>query len=206
MEFREPSVAYNKQKLTEDEYLGIEAKSLEKHEFYRGDVFDMAGASDNHNFIFSNLFGRLAQVLRGTPCRPMGSDMRLYIPENTLYTYPDIAIYCKGNFEIRDGLPGIPETQSILRPSVIFEILSPSTSSYDRGGKFKLYRAIPTLKEYILIESEKTGIETFGINEQGNWELREYQTQDETLLIKTVDISIPLSEIYQDTVMEGPKS
>ncbi|MES1221446.1 MAG: Uma2 family endonuclease, partial [Bacteroidota bacterium] len=94
MELREPFVAYGKNKWTEQEYLDFENASLEKHEFYRGEIFAMAGAGDRHNIIFSNIFGELSYKLKGKSCRPYGSDMRIHIPENTLYTYPDISIIC----------------------------------------------------------------------------------------------------------------
>jgi len=86
---------------------------------------------------------------------------------------------------------------NILNPAVIIEILSPSAKNYDRGGKFKLYRDIATLKEYILVDSENFGIETFRVNDNGHWELEEYQNPDDKLLIKTLELSIPVAEIYE---------
>ncbi len=88
---------------------------------------------------------------------------------------------------------------NILNPSILIEVLSPSTKNYDRGDKFKLYRDIPTLKEYVLISSEDVGIECFRINQQGHWELEEYKTIDEVLEIPILQLSLPISEIYDGT-------
>src|SRR6266508_5703728 len=94
-EIREPIIAYGKKKFTIEEYLELERASTEKHEYYQGEIFAMAGASDNHNEIFSNVFGDLAYRLKGKSCKPYGSDMRTHIPENSLFSYPDISIFCK---------------------------------------------------------------------------------------------------------------
>ena len=118
--------------------------------------------------------------------------MRVHIPQNTLYTYPDISIICKDIFEAS-------EDDNARNPTVIFEILSPSTKNYDMGGKFALYRDIPALKEYILVDSETISIAAFRINETDHWELEEYKNLTETLLVKTVQLSIMLTEIYEGT-------
>lgn len=126
IEIREPIVTYGKKNFTIEEYLEMERASMEKHEYYQGEIFAMAGASDNHNEIFSNIFGDLAYRLKGKLCKPYGSDMRIHIPENSLFTYPDISIFCKdiSKQEIYQD--------SFSEPAVIIEILSPSAKSYDR--------------------------------------------------------------------------
>jgi Uma2 family endonuclease len=91
--------------------------------------------------------------LKGKPCKPFGSDLRIHIPENTLFTYPDISIICN---EIKTSPVDL---DTAILPTVIIEILSSSTRNYDHGGKFKLYRDIPSLKEFILIDSESIGVE-----------------------------------------------
>lgn len=92
----EPEIAYQKKHYTIAEYLEMEKASPEKHEYFQGEVFSMSGASNNHNEIFTNLFEELFIKLKGKPCRPYGSDLRMQIPQNTLFTYPDISIYCNG--------------------------------------------------------------------------------------------------------------
>ncbi len=201
MEIREPAVAYGKNKFTEEEYLQMERIAEERHEYYRGEIFRMqghgellamSGAGYNHNEIFTSLFGDLALRLKGKPCRPYGPDMRLHIPENTLYTYPDITIYCNPAIDNPGG-------DVAANPSVIIEILSPSTRDYEMGGKFALYREIPSLKEYILIDSLAIGVYVFRLNAAGHWELEEMKKFIDVLTIKTVSITIALSDIYSGT-------
>ncbi len=191
IEVREPIIAYGKKKFTIEEYLEMEHHSVEKHEYYQDEIFAMAGASNNHNEIFSNVFGDLAYRLKGKLCKPYGSDMRIHIPENTLFTYPDISIFCKDPSE-QQIYP-----DSFSGPAVIIEILSPATKRYDRGEKFKLYRDIAGLKEYILIDSESISIEAFRLNEHNHWELEEYKKEDDILSVQTVQLSLPLREIYE---------
>jgi Uma2 family endonuclease len=193
MKVEEPEAAYHKRLMTEEEYLAFEDASEQKHEYYQGEVFAMAGASNPHNEIFTNLFGALTTQLKGKPCRPYGSDKRMKIPENTLYTYPDISVYCNVN------TPFDRSTKVSQDPTVVIEILSESTRDYDRGRKFKLYRDIPTLKEYILVDSESMGIESFRLNSSNHWELEEYKSIDQSLFIASLSVTIPLSEIYDHT-------
>jgi Uma2 family endonuclease len=194
-EVREPVIAYGKQKLSIEEYLQFEKASNEKHEYYQGEIFAMSGASNSHNWIFTNLFVGMANKLKGSPCRPYGTDMRMHIPENTLFAYPDISIYCG------PAQPTDFDQESFLHPSVIFEILSPSTRQYDRGEKFKLYRDIPTLKEYVLVDSESIRVENFQINEKGFWELHEHKLPDDLVTISFLQICISLREIYDGTIL-----
>lgn len=196
-EIREPIVIYDKNHVTEEEYLQFERTSLEKHEFFRGEVYALAGASPRHNKIFSNLFIALGIRLKGKPCQPYGSDLRIHIPENSLFTYPDISVCC-GEFVISDI-----DKDTIIQPRLLFEILSPSTKDYDRGGKFRLYRDIPTLKEYVLLDSESIQVEAFQINNSGHWELEEYKDTSETLRLPALGIAVPLTEIYMGTKITG---
>ncbi len=199
MEVREPAVAYGKNKFTEEEYLKMEEQSSEKHEFYQGEIFllhagemsAMSGAKVTHNIISGNIFGEIKQQLKGKPCQPFNSDQRIYIPANALYTYPDISIVC-GKPETKDD-----DELNLLNPSVIIEVLSSSTKGYDRGDKFKLYRDIKSLKEFILVDSKSLTVEAFRVNEGGHWELEEYKNIEGNLLIKTVQVTIPLTDIYE---------
>jgi Uma2 family endonuclease len=192
-EVREPAVAYGKKKLTVEEYLRWEKESLGKNEYYRGEIFAMAGAGARHVIIAKNLMRDLATTLRGKPCQPYGSDLRIHIPENTLFTYPDISIICG------DIISSKEDADTATLPVVIIEILSPSTRQYDRGEKFKLYREIHSLKEYIMIDAESIGIEVFSINNNGNWELTEYKTTDGSLPIPSLGLLLVIADIYEDT-------
>jgi len=134
----------------------------------------------------------LAQKLRGKKCRPFNSDQRIHIPANTLFTYPDISIICGEVITLNN------DEYNVLNPTVIIEVLSKSTKNYDRGEKFKLYRDIPTLKEYILVDSESIHIEIFRLNEKNHWELEEYNDASESIPIKAINETILISEIYDD--------
>src|SRR4051812_17914678 len=121
--------------------------------------------------------------------------MRTHVEKNTLFTYPDISVVC-GEAKTLNN-----DNFNLLNPTIIIEILSKSTKNYDRGDKFKLYRDIPTLKEYILIDSEAISVETFRVNEKNHWELEEYQRPEQLLQIPTLQLSIPLLEIYDGTAL-----
>ena len=196
MEANEPAVAYSKQKFSIEDYLEMENTSIEKHEYYKGEIFAMSGAKMPHNDISKNLSGNLYVKLKGKKCQPYGSDVRIHIESNTLFTYPDISIIC-GDVVTRNN-----DDYNVLNPTVIIEILSPSTKNYDRGEKFKLYRDIPTLKEYILVDSESIHIEVFRLNENNHWELEEYNSTENLLHIKAINENILISEIYEGVKLE----
>jgi Uma2 family endonuclease len=163
---------------------------LEKHEYYQGEVFPMSGAGMRHNRIQVNFIGEVRNYLKGKPCDVFGSELRVHIPDNSLYTYPDALIVC-GVPEMLDN-----EFDTLLNPVVIVEILSRTTQNYDRGDKFALYRAIPSLREYILINSEKVGVEHYYRQEDRDWLLHEQQALTERLFVHSIDFSLPLSELY----------
>jgi Uma2 family endonuclease len=191
MEVREPAIAYGKQKFSIEEYLEMENASIEKHEYYKGEIFAMSGAKIPHNTISRNLLGTLFAKLKGKRCQPYGSDARIHIESNTLFTYPDISVICGEIITLNN------DEYNVLNPTVIIEILSKSTKNYDRGEKFKLYRDIATLKEYILVDSESIHIEVFRLNADNRWELEEYNKITEHLQIKAIEETVPLSEIYE---------
>jgi Uma2 family endonuclease len=187
-EVKEPAPKYNY--ISPEEYLAIERDALEKHEYYKGKVFAMSGASLRHNYIFHNVYGALAIFLKGKNCIPFGSDLRIHIPENSFYTYPDISIIC-GTPETTDSF-----TDNITNPSVIIEILSKSTINYDRGTKFNLYRSIRTLKEYILIDLNSIMVEVYTRNNDNSWLLKEYKELSDNFCISTIDLTLSLKDIY----------
>lgn len=193
MEVREPAVAYGKQKMSIEEYLEMENASLEKHEYYQGEIFAMSGAKVPHNLITKNLLIGLGIKLKGKSCQPFGSDQRIHIEANTLFTYPDISIIC-GDIITRNN-----DDYNVLNPTVLIEVLSPSTKNYDRGEKFKLYRDIPTLKEYVLVDSESIHVEIFRLNANNHWELEEYNKDAQTVLIQAINTPLSIEEIYEGT-------
>ena len=175
---------------TESEYLSFERASQDKHEFYKGEIFDMSGASFKHNIIQVNVLGKLFIHLSGKKCRPFGSDLRIHVPKNSLYTYPDVIIVC--------GEPqfGDDTFDTLLNPSVIIEVLSPSTANYDRGTKFELYREIESLQEYILIDSSSVHFVHYIKNPDGTWTLSETRDVGGAFIVSLIALEVPLGEIY----------
>lgn len=192
---REPAATYGLRYYKETEYLEMEWSADVKHEFYKGEIFAMAGAGESHNFIFSNVFSILGPHLRKSRCRPFGSDMRVHIPENSLFTYPDISVFC-GDIK-RSAF----DNDTAVGPSVLIEILSPSTRNYDKGPKRRLYQAIPDLNEYILIDTECVSVEVYRRTENGIWHREAHSQLSQSLFISTVQLSLPLEEIYEGTLL-----
>ena len=197
MEAKEPAVAYSKEKISIEDYLETENASIEKHEYYKGEIFAMSRAKVSHNTISGNLFVTLSNKLKGKKCKPYNSGQRIHIQSNTLFTYPDISIICGEIITLNN------DDYNVLNPSVIIEVLSKSTKNYDRGEKFKLYRDIPTLKEYIVADSESIHVEVFKLNDTNHWELEEYNTIADHLQIKAIDETVSISEIYEAVNMEA---
>lgn len=175
-----------------EEYLELEEKSLEKNEYYQGEIFAMAGASFAHNQIVGNVMVDIGQFLRDKKCRIFPSDLKVHIESNSLFTYPDLSII-RGKPEFWNS-----RTDTILNPSVIIEVLSPATKDYDHGEKFTLYRNIPSLKEYILISSTEVRLEQYIKQAPNEWKFIEYQSAEEEITIPTISFSTLLQEFYRD--------
>ena len=190
----EPAVKYNY--VSQEVYLETEREALEKHEYYQGEIFAMSGASGRHNRIFTNLFIDIGIKLKGKGCLPYGSDLRIHIPKNTLYTYPDISIIC-GEMEFTDD-----KFDTATNPSVIIELLSNSTRNYDKGEKFTLYRDITSLQEYILIDTEKIHVEKHIRNADNSWQLTDYKSIENSFTISTISRSFMLKDIYEGISFE----
>jgi Uma2 family endonuclease len=179
------------------DYLDVEERSGFRHEYYKGTVFAMAGASFEHNRIVFNMTRSLILKMQGKSCDIFGSDQRVHIPSNSLYTYPDLTIVCDP--PIMSG----EEKMSMTNPSVIVEVLSPTTKDYDRTTKFRLYRDIPTFQEYILIDSRSVLVEHHYKDVNGQWICQTSDQFTDSLAIKTVDVSLLLSDIYKGTGLLG---
>ncbi len=190
----EPAVKYNY--VSQQEYLETERDALEKHEYYLGEIFAMSGASGRHNRIFTNLFIDIGIKLKEKGCLPYGSDLRIHIPKNTLYTYPDISIIC-GEMEFTDD-----KFDTATNPSVIIELLSNSTRNYDKGEKFTLYRDIDSLQEYLLIDTEKIYVEKHIRNADNSWQLTDYKSIENSFIIETIKLSFLLKDIYEGISFE----
>lgn len=189
-EVKEPAPKFNY--VSPEQYLEMEKASPEKHEYNKGEVFAMSGASIEHNVIVKNINTHVLPFLKGKPCDMFRSDLRVYISENSLYTYPDFSIICNK-----------PETaaedkDSIINPSVIIEVLSKSTMDYDRGTKFHLYRSIKTLQEYILIDSTSVCVEVYLRQADNSWRLTEYNQPDDHFTISSINLTLRLKDVYED--------
>ena len=174
-----------------NDYLEYERNAPERHEFLDGSVYAMAGESPRHSTICFNLYGIIQTQLRGKRCRGFSPNMKIATNEKGLYSYPDLAIVC--------GTPTFYDQKSdvITNPTVIFEVLSPSTESYDRGEKFLRYtNQIETLQDYILISQDKPSIEHFTKLENGGWQSTETKGLEAILKINSIECEIVLSELY----------
>ena len=189
------------QTITPEEYIETEIASETKHEYLDGEVFAMAGAPARHNIVAGNIFGESRTQLRGTPCLPFNSDQRVKVEADGMRAYPDVSIACEPRFENEKQL-------DLLNPRVIFEVLSPGTAAYDRGEKFRHYRRIPSLQEYVLVETERPHIEHFirqSLNlpqAQGGWLLLEYDGLEAELRLSSVPCVLRAAEIYERVVFE----
>lgn len=184
--------------LTADEYLEIERAAEFRSEFQDGVMHAMAVSPFRHSKVKINLTASVGLRLRGQRCQPFDSDLRLQIDATGLYTYPDLSIVC-GPLEFGDD-----KGDCLTNPTVIFEVLSPSTSAYDRGKKFWNYRQLPSLRDYILLSTEDFTVEHFTRHGADQWLLTTYVGLDSLLRIDSVGIEIPLSEIY-DSITSIPE-
>jgi len=185
---QQPALNY----ITEEEYLSLERESEIRHEYYDGEIFAMSGASRKHNLITANVIRELGNQLRKTPCRVYPSDMRLKIQTTGLYTYPDVMIVCGEEF-FSDEKEDI-----LLNPTVIIEVLSDSTESYDRGTKFENYRTLDSLKEYILISQKRKKMERFFRNAQGYWQMTESDEENPQLHLDAAGCELRIEDVYEN--------
>ncbi len=184
-------------KYTAEEYLELEEASLEKNEFYRGEIFAMAGASIQHNQIVSNTMIEIGSYLKDKKCRIFPSDLRIHSITNSLFTYPDLSIIC-------DEIETVGKRKNtVTNPTVLIEVLSASTQDYDRGAKFKLYRDIESLKEYILISSLETLVEKYDKQADGSWVLHEYKSEVDTFKITSIDLLVMVKDLYRNVQFES---
>lgn len=176
--------------MTASQYLAFERTSESLHEFCRGEVRELPPKSLTHCRIQSNLLGGVSGALHDSRWEAFGPNLRLKVTATDFYTYADLLLVCSP-LETEDD-----EDDTLLNPRVIFEILSPSTESYDRGTKFAHYRSLPSLQEYILVAQDQPLIERFTRLPQGTWELREFRGLETRCELTAVPFSVPLSLLY----------
>ena len=177
-------------RVTPEEYLVVERKALTKSEYLDGEIFAMSGASREHNLISLNVGGELRSQLRQRPCEVYVNDMRVKISPTGLYTYPDVVVACdEPRFE--DA-----EVDTLLNPTLIVEVLSPSTEDYDRGTKFEHYRTLPSLQEYLLLSQDKIHIVHYTRQADATWVLSETSRQEDHIQLPAIACDLSVAEIY----------
>lgn len=175
---------------TPEEYLAFERAAEDKNEYINGCIVAMSGASRRHNLVTVNAAGELRQQLRERPCEVYSSDMRVQINAAGQYRYPDVIVVC-GEPQFEDA-----ELDTLLNPTVIVEVLSPSTEAVDRGDKFAAYRRLPSLQEYVLIAQDKPCVEHF-LRQGERWLLTEFSGLNDIVPLPAIDCTLALRELYR---------
>jgi len=183
-------------RITPQEYLIREREGSTKSEFYRGEIFAMDGGSANHSLIAANLVREAGNALKDKPCTVFNSDLRVQVQTTGLYTYPDATIVC--------GEPIFDDDHrdTLLNPTVIVEVLSDSTEEYDCSKKSNHYRQIKSLKELILIAQDRPQVERFTRQANGDWLFHEQTELSAEFELKSLDISVAMSELYRGVKFE----
>ena len=179
-----------------EEYLALETASETRHEYIDGEIIPMTGGLPNHNQIALNLAGNLNSLLRKQPYRVFINDQRLWIPKKRIYTYPDVMI------TPRDLVYQEGRKDTLTNPIAIVEVLSKSTSSYDRGDKFTAYRTILSFQEYLLVDQYQHYAQKYTKIGAKKWEFQEYDRLEDEVNFNSVSFAIALTEIYDKVELE----
>jgi Uma2 family endonuclease len=186
------AIRENLPQMTSEEYFAWEEKQLEKHEYIDGEVYAMSGGTKNHGLVSVRFITLFSNHLEESGCETANSDIRLNIVETTNYTYPDVSVTC----DERDKAT----TQYITYPCLIVEVLSNSTEAYDRGGKFRMYRKNPILRDYLLVSSTKIEMDLYHKNDAGDWIIINYKEGD-IIELKSINLSFPIEQVYRGLVL-----
>ena len=177
--------------ITPEQYLELERKAEARSEYYNGEILPMAPSPDCHAVVNGNLIGLLGQQLRYRPCFVYGINMRLCVSATGLYTYPDVTVAC-GDERFLDG-----PTATLLNPTVIIEVLSRSTEAYDRGRTFEHYRSIESLREYLMLGSERMHADLFTRQPDGRWLLTAISRAEDIVELESIGCKLVLAEVYE---------
>jgi Uma2 family endonuclease len=182
-----------KRTFTPEEYLELERKAEFRSEYVAGKIFALAGASEKHNTIVTNLVIALGTQLKGKPCKVYSNDLRVRTEQT--YTYPDVLVLC-GEASFADD-----RRDTLVNPTLILEVLSPSTEGYDRGGKFESYRALGSLAAYVLVSQETPHLEVFERQEGSRWLLTEYRGLEAVVPLPAIGCQLLLGEVYDKVAL-----
>jgi Uma2 family endonuclease len=177
--------------LTPEQYLEIERAAEFKSEYYGGEMFAMAGAAEAHNLIVTNAVGELRQQFRARPCRVYSNDMRVRASATNLYMYPDVVAVC-GDPRFLDE-----RRDTLLNPVLLIEVLSPSTEAYDRGRKFDHYKTIDSLRDYLLIATDRIHADLYTRQPDGRWLITSANGREDLLTLDSVDARLLMSDLYE---------
>lgn len=189
-------VQTEKRYCTPEEYLQLEATAEFKSEYRDGEIVAMTGGTTNHNEIAGNFYAPFKLAFRRQNYRVYMGDVRLWMPQYRLYTYPDVMVIAGEPAYEGSG------TTTVTNPVLVVEVLSNSTKDYDRGDKFQYYRSLPSLREYIMIDQYKFYVEQFAKNSENKWVLTEYTTADEVMALSAIEFQMQLSELYEGVNFE----
>ncbi len=176
------------QRYSPEEYLVMEVRSADRHEYRDGEIVLMTGATPNHNRIARNLCTAMTIGLQGKPLEVFVADQRLWIAQARLYTYPDIMVI--------EGALQSGRKDTVVNPTLIVEVLSKSTQAYDRGDKFAAYRTIEGFQEYILVDQYSRHIEQYVKTSAKKWDFQEYDETDIVVQLKSIDLEVEITYIY----------
>jgi Uma2 family endonuclease len=177
--------------ITPEAYLTAERESGFKNEYFDGEVYAMSGASRAHNLVVSNLIIGLGNRLSDT-CSVFPSDMRVHVPANGLYTYPDVSVVCGEEQYLEEAY-----LDTLLNPLVLLEVVSVSTGKYDRGDKFLFYKSIASLQHYVVVESHRPLVGVYTRGTDSSWLFQEYKGTDAAVPLPALRLELPLTEIYR---------
>ena len=184
--------------MSPEQYLEIERKAEARSEYWQGVMFAMAGASREHNVLVTHLVSTLDQQLRKRPCEVYSNDMRVWVPATGLYTYPDVVAVC-GDPRLTDD-----HADTLVNPTFLAEVLSPTTEAYDRGRKFEHYRTVESLQEYLLVAQDRIHMDLYTRQPDGTWLLREASRLEDSVELKSIGCHLLVSDIYERVNLPGP--
>jgi len=182
--------------VTPDEYLARERVAETRSEYFDGEIFAMAGGTPQHSAISFNVTVALGPQLRGGPCRGFNGDLRIKVSETGLYNYPDLVILC-GEARFDDQ-----KRDTLLNPTLIVEVLSPTTEAYVRGDKFSHYRWLESLQDYLLIAQDRRRVELFSRQPDGRWILSQVQDEKAEVALESIGCRLALADVYERVELE----